>query len=144
MTEQLNKNGTVQGTNPNSLKNLKPIRTKEHAREMQLKSAESRKAKRALAKRMNKSIADFNKMKKSLDLSDAPSALDYLRFRMMELIAEDKHIEAQELAKELVEFETPKLSRVDQTNRNYNMEELSDEELNQELTKLGVIQGGKA
>src|SRR6056297_1504589 len=87
------------GKNPNSLKNLKSISSTEQAREMQRRSAQSRKAKNALAKRMNKSIADFNKMKGKLNMADAPSALDFLRYRMMELIAEGHHTEAQDLAK---------------------------------------------
>jgi hypothetical protein len=124
---------------PNSLKNLKPIKDSNTAREMQLKSAASRKANRAVAARLNKSIKDWNKMKHQLDMKDAPSALDFLKFRMMELISEGNMVEAQELAKELVEFETPKLSRVDQTNRNFNVSDLSDDELEAELIELGVV-----
>lgn len=131
------------GQHPNSLKNLSPIRDSERARDMQLKSAQSRKANNTLAKKLNKSIRDWNKMKDKLDMSNAPSALDFLRFRMFELMSEGKMIEAQDLAKELVEFETPKLSRVDQTNHNYDMSEMSDEELEAELFTLGVVAGGK-
>mgnify|MGYP001106507333 CR=1 FL=1 len=131
------------GKHPNSLKNLKPIKDSETAREMQLKSAASRKANKAVADRLNKSIKEWNKMKHMLDMGNAPSALEFLRFRMMELIAEGKPTEAQELAKELVEFETPKLSRVDQTNRNYDMADLSDEELEAEIVSLGLINGTK-
>lgn len=131
------------GKNPNSLKNLKPIRDTEKAKEMQLKSAASRKANRAVAKRLNKSIKDWNRMKDQLEMHNAPSALEFLRFRMFELISEGKMVEAQDLAKELVEFETPKLSRVDQTNHNYNMTDMSDEELEAELITLGVVEGGK-
>lgn len=131
------------GNHPNSLKNLTPIRDPDKAREMQLKSAESRKANNTIAKRLNKSIKDWNRMKDKLEMADAPSALEFLRFRMFELMSEGKMIEAQDLAKELVEFETPKLSRVDQTNHNYDMSEMSDEELEAEVIKLGMIQGGK-
>lgn len=131
------------GKHPNSLKNLTPIRDSEKAREMQLKSAASRKANRAVAKRLNKSIKDWNKMKDQLDMGNAPSALEFLRFRMFELMSEGKMVEAQELAKELVEFETPKLSRVDQTNRNIDVTDMSDEELEAELIELGVVNGGK-
>ena len=138
MTEKYEK-----GKHPNTLAALTPIRTTEKAREMQLKSAASRKARNAVAKRLNKSIKDWNKMKDRLDMNDAPSALDFLKFRMLELIDEGKMVEAQELAKELVEFETPKLSRVDQTNRNMDVSDLSDEELEAELIQLGVVKGGK-
>jgi len=131
------------GNHPNSLKNLTPIRDSDKAREMQLKSAESRKTNNAIAKRLNKSIKDWNRMKDKLEMNDAPSALEFLRFRMFELMSEGKMIEAQDLAKELVEFETPKLSRVDQTNHNYDMSEMSDEELEAEVIKLGMVQGGK-
>lgn len=131
------------GKHPNSLKNLKPIRDSEKAREMQQKSAASRKAKNVLAKQINRSIKDWNKMKEKLDMSDAPSALDFLKFRMIQLMDEGKYTEAQDLAKELVEFETPKLSRVDQTNKNIDVSEMSDEELEQELKNFMVIEGGK-
>ena len=131
------------GYHPNSLKNLTPIRDSDKAREMQLKSAESRKSNNAIAKRLNKSIRDWNRMKDKLDMADAPSALEFLRFRMFELMSEGKLMEAQDLAKELVEFETPKLSRVDQTNHNYDMSEMSDEELEAEMIKFDVVAGGK-
>lgn len=131
------------GKHPNSLKNLTPIRDPEKAREMQLKSAASRKARNVMAKKLNKSIAEWNKMKDKLNMKDAPSALDFLRYRMLELMEEGKYMEAQDLAKELVEYETPKLSRVDQTNKNYDMSDISDEDLENELRELGVIEGGK-
>lgn len=131
------------GKHPNSLKNLSPIRDGDKAREMQKKSAESRKANRIVAKQLNKSIKDWNRMKAQIDMTNAPSALEFLRFRMLELMEQGKMMEAQELAKELVEFEVPKLSRVDQTNVNYDAGDLSDEELDAEITKLGVISGGR-
>lgn len=128
---------------PNSLKNLKSIDSSEKARSMQLKSAASRKAKNTLAKKLNKSIKDWNTMKDRIDIADAPSALDFLKFRMLELMEDGKMAEAQELAKELVEFETPKLSRVDQTNKNMDVSNLSDEDLESELIELGIVKGGK-
>lgn len=127
------------GKHPNSLKNLKPIRDPEKAREMQLKSAASRKARNVMAKKLNKSIAEWNKMKDKLNMESAPSALDFLKYRMLELMEEGKMMEAQELAKELVEYETPKLSRVDQTNKNYDMSDISDEDLDAELEKFKVV-----
>jgi len=132
------------GKHPNSLKNLKPITDPNKAREMQLKSAASRKAKNVLAKKINRSIKDWNKMKDKIDMSDAPSALEFLKFRMYELMEEGKMVEAQELAKELVEFEAPKLSRVDQTNKNIDMSEMSDEELEAELFELELVKGSKS
>lgn len=127
------------GKHPNSLKNLKPIRDSEKAREMQLKSAASRKARNVMAKKLNKSIVEWNKMKDKLNMESAPSALDFLKYRMLELMEEGKMMEAQELAKELVEYETPKLSRVDQTNKNYDMSDISDEDLDAELEKFKVV-----
>lgn len=127
------------GKHPNSLKNLKPIRDPEKAREMQLKSAASRKARNVMAKKLNKSIDEWNRMKDKLNMGSAPSALDFLKYRMLELMEEGKMMEAQELAKELVEFETPKLSRVDQTNKNYDMSDISDEDLDSELEKFKVV-----
>lgn len=130
----------TQGNHPNSLKNLKPIRDPEMAREMQRKSAISRKTNAAVARRLNKSIQEWNKMKDKLKMDDAPSALEFLKYRMLELMEEGKMMEAQELAKELVEFETPKLSRVVQTNHNYDMDDISDEELDAELEKFRIVE----
>lgn len=127
------------GKHPNSLKNLVPIKDSEKAREMQLKSAASRKARNVMAKKLNKSIDEWNRMKDKLNMESAPSALDFLKFRMLELMEEGKMMEAQELAKELVEYETPKLSRVDQTNKNYDMSDISDEDLDAELEKFKVV-----
>lgn len=124
---------------PNSLKNLKPIKDSEKAREMQLKSAASRKAKNALAKQINRSIKDWRTMADKLDVSDAPTALEFLKFRMHQLIHEGKMAEATQIASELVEFEAPKLSRVDQTNKNYDMADLSDEELEEAMAELNVV-----
>lgn len=134
---------TPYNAHPNSLKNLKPVRDSDKAREMQLKSAASRKAKTILAKKINKSISNWNVMKNKINISDAPSALEFLRFRMFELMEEGKMVEAQALATELIEFETPKLSRVDQTNKNVDVSDISDEDLEAELIHLGVIKGGK-
>ena len=131
------------GKHPNSLKNLKPIRDSEKAREMQRKSAASRKARNVLAKQVNKQIKEWNKIKDRVDMSDAPSALEFLKFRMIQLMEEGKYVEAQDLAKELVEFETPKLSRVDQTNKNIDVADMTDEELAAELAQFTVVEGGK-
>lgn len=131
------------GKHPNSLKNLKPIRDSEKAREMQRKSAASRKARNVLAKQVNKQIKEWNRIKDRVDMSDAPSALEFLKFRMIQLMEEGKYVEAQDLAKELVEFETPKLSRVDQTNKNIDVADMTDEELEAELAQFTVVEGGK-
>lgn len=124
---------------PNSLANLKPITDSDKAREMQKKSAASRKAGNALRKKMNMTIKDWNKIKGDLNMSDSISSVEFLRFYMIKLMSEEKFLEAAEIAKTLAEFEAPKLARIDQTVTNNDAKDLTDEELEAEIAELKQV-----
>ena len=117
---------------PNSLKNLKPLLTSESARELQLKSAASRKANNLAREQLKLTVKQFKEFKDSFE-ENPVGAIDVLRILMVKALDEDDLVQAADLAKSLAEFESPKLSRIDQTNTEVSVDELSDEELNRML-----------
>ena len=119
-------------SHPNSLKNLKPLLTSESARELQLKSAASRKANNLAREQLKLTVKQFKEFKDSFE-ENPVGAIDVLRILMVKALDEDDLVQAADLAKSLAEFESPKLSRIDQTNTEVSVDELSDEELNRML-----------
>ena len=119
-------------SHPNSLKNLKPLLTSENAREYQLKSAASRKANNLAREQLKLTVKQFKEFKDSFE-ENPVGAVDILRILMVKALDEDDLVQAADLAKSLAEFESPKLSRIDQTNTEISVDELSDEELEQKL-----------
>ena len=120
------------GQHPNSLKNLAPLFTKENAKEMQQKGAEVRKANKAAREALKMTAWEFSQYKKELADVDI-SAETMLKVQMMKAYEEGDDDKAVEIAKALVEFEKPKLARVDQTNTEISTEDLTDEELDELL-----------
>ena len=123
--------------NPKSLKNLAPkITSVEQAREMQLKSAASRKANREARERLKLTAAE---MKVDVDeLTQDVSAIGILKVLMIKYIQEGEYDEAAKIAGQLAEFEAPKLARVDAINTEVSTDELTDEELDAKLRELGL------
>ena len=117
---------------PNSLKNLKPLLTSENAREYQLKAAASRKANNLAREQLKLTVKQFKGFKESFE-ENPVNAIDILRILMVKALDEDDYVQAADLAKSLAEFESPKLSRIDQTNTELTVDELSDEELERKL-----------
>lgn len=122
------------GKHPNSLKNLAPQITKENAREMQLKSAASKKANKEAREALKITASEFSKYKEELKEVDI-SAEMMLKVLMMRAYEEGDNDTAADLAKALVEFEKPKLARVDQTTTEVKAEDLTDEEIDELLKK---------
>lgn len=117
--------------NPKSLANLKII-TPEIARENQKKSVE--------AKRINKEMKEKFKlqaknMQEVLDELPQLDALGILNLGMLKALEDDDFLLAAQLAEKIAEYQKPKLQRIDQTNINRSYENLSDEELEEELKK---------
>ena len=113
---------------PNSLKNLKPMWTSESAKEAQKNSVIARKANAEARAALKLTAVEFAKYKE--DLKDVEiSAEAMLKVLMMKAFENDDLDTAADLAKSLVEFEKPKLARVDQTNTEITAEDLTDEEL---------------
>jgi|TARA_B110000881_G_C18482419_1_gene467261 hypothetical protein len=117
---------------PNSLKNLKPLLTSENAREYQIKSASVRKANNIAREQLKLTVKQFKEFKESFE-ENPVGAIDILRILMVQALDEGDNVQAADLAKSLAEFESPKLSRIDQMNTDVSLDELSDEELNRRL-----------
>jgi len=128
--------GSGTGNAPQSLANLKPIYGSDRAREMQKRSAESRKLNAEIRNAMKITVKEFKALKDDLDMADAPSALEFLKFRMVQLMSEGDYDKAAEVAKTIAEYEAPKLQRIDQSNINFDASDLTDEELEAEMAKL--------
>jgi len=117
--------------NPKSLANLKVI-TSEIARENQKKSVE--------AKRINKEMREkFKLQAKNMQevINELPQldALGILNLGMLKALEDDDFLLAAQLAEKIAEYQKPKLQRIDQTNINKSYENLTDEELEEELKK---------
>ena len=80
------------------------------------------------------SAQEFEKIKD--ELKDIKiSAETMLKVLMMRAYEDGDNDTAADLAKALVEFEKPKLARIDQTNTELTAEDLTDEELDELLKK---------
>lgn len=122
------------GKHPNSLKNLAPLFTKENAKEMQLRSAKSRSANREARAALKMTAREFSELKEELkDIEISAEAM--LKVLMMRAYEHGDDDTAADLAKSLVEFEKPKLARIDQTNTEIKTEDMTDEELDELLRK---------
>ena len=123
-------------THPNSLKNLKPFFTKEKAQSAQKNSVIARKANPEAREKLKMSMRDWKLFKKDVIEEADMSSIDVLKVLMHKALSEEDYDTAADLAKSLAEFESPKLARIDQTNTELSVEELSDEELERKLIEL--------
>jgi len=118
----------------NSLNNLEKIQSSEMANEYRLRGLETR--------RKNKEQRDLAKntimaMKSMGD--DAPNAIEALNYVLVKAMEDDDSEQIVKVASILAEYQAPKLSRQDITQTNVDAGELSDEELQEELDKLGSV-----
>ena len=117
-----------------SLSNLEKIESSEMANEYRLRGLETR--------RKNKEQRDLAKntimaMKSMGD--DAPNAIEALNYVLVKAMEDDDSEQIVKVASILAEYQAPKLSRQDITQTNVDAGELSDEELQEELDKLGSV-----
>jgi hypothetical protein len=118
----------------NSLNNLEKIESSEMANEYRLRGLETR--------RKNKEQRDLAKntimaMKSMGD--DAPNAIEALNYVLVKAMEDDDSEQIVKVASILAEYQAPKLSRQDITQTNVDAGDLTDEELQNELDKLGSI-----
>jgi hypothetical protein len=118
----------------NSLNNLEKIESSEMANEYRLRGLETR--------RKNKEQRDLAKntimaMKSMGD--DAPNAIEALNYVLVKAMEDDDSEQIVKVASILAEYQAPKLSRQDITQTNVDAGDLSDEELQEELDKLGSV-----
>jgi len=117
-----------------SLSNLEKIESSEMANEYRLRGLETR--------RKNKEQRDLAKntimaMKSMGD--DAPNAIEALNYVLVKAMEDDDSEQIVKVASILAEYQAPKLSRQDVTQTNIDAGDLSDEELQNELDKLGSV-----
>jgi len=123
------------GKHPNSLKQLKPCMDSEKAREMQAKGAETRRRNKALREAMKLSAAEFKKIRDDI-ITEMPSAVDILKVQLVKAMQVEDQETIERLAIALAEYEQPKLQRIDQTTKNLDASELSEEELARKIKEL--------
>ena len=117
-----------------SLSNLEKIQSSDMANEYRLRGLETR--------RKNKEQRDLAKhtimaMKSMGD--DAPNAIEALNYVLVKAMEDDDSEQIVKVASILAEYQVPKLSRQDVTQTNIDAGDLSDEELQNELDKLGSV-----
>jgi hypothetical protein len=117
-----------------SLSNLEKIQSSEMANEYRLRGLETRrknKEQRELAKNTIKAM-------KSLG-DDAPNAIEALNYVLVRAMEDDDSEQIVKVASILAEYQAPKLSRQDVTQTNIDAGDLTDEELQAELDRLGSV-----
>src|SRR6056300_662721 len=117
-----------------SLSNLEKIQSSEMANEYRLRGLETRrknKEQRELAKNTIKAMKSMG--------DDAPNAIEALNYVLVRAMEDDDSEQIVKVASILAEYQAPKLSRQDVTQTNIDAGDLSDEELQAELDKLGSV-----
>jgi len=131
------KKNYVRVAHPNSLANLKVITSSAMARQLQAASVESRNRNNEAIKAMMEEFqCSQDAVKKVLANIDI-KGVDVIRMAMMDALAKQNYEDASRYASQLSEYETPKLSRLEQTNVS-KVEDLTDEELKEILKKEGL------
>jgi hypothetical protein len=129
--------GIGRGRNPASIANLKVITSPEMARKLQAASIISKNRNFEALKRMTEEFqCSQDTVKKALATIDI-KATDVIRMAMMNALKDQNYEDASRYASQLAEYETAKLSRVEQNITN-KVEDLSDEELKEILKAEGL------
>ena len=117
-----------------SLSNLEKIQSTEMANEYRLRGLETRrknKEQRELAKNTIMAMKSMG--------DDAPNAIEALNYVLVKAMEDDDSEQIVKVASILAEYQAPKLSRQDVTQTNIDAGDLTDEELQEELDKLGSV-----
>ncbi len=117
-----------------SLSNLEKIQSSEMANEYRLRGLETRrknKEQRELAKNTIKAMKSMG--------DDAPNAIEALNYVLVRAMEDDDSEQIVKVASILAEYQAPKLSRQDVTQTNIDAGDLTDEELQEELDRLGSV-----
>ena len=121
--------------NPKSLKNLRPMLDSESANKAREKGLETRRANKEAREALKMTMAEW---KKTSDvLSEARiSAVEMLRVQAAKYAEAGDMDQAVDIWKSIAEFEAPKLARIDQTNHEGGIEDLSEEELEARIRSI--------
>lgn len=131
---KLDKNGKP--VHPNSLKNLGSAWNSETAKEASKLGAEKRRQNQLAREQLKMSMAEWSKHKEEILDTVGISALDTLKIIMMKHLDNGDYEAASDIAKNLAEFEKPKLQRVEQKVEEIKADDLSDAELEAKLKDL--------
>lgn len=134
MDERIKLTGIGTGNHPNTLKGLVPIKSTEMAREYQAKSVASRKMNDERVKdfRMNAKM-----LKKYMEDLPGTTGVDVLRLAMHMALDKEDFPTAASYASQLMEYEQPKLARVEST-VTQRTSDLSDAELRRIAKEEGL------
>ena len=135
MSDNLNKNGGVAGTHPNSLANLKAGWTSDTAKQAQLLGAAKRKANKMAREQLKMSLDSWKGLQEEMKADDI-SSVDMLKVMMMQKLEDGDHDTAIDIMKTLAEFERPKLARIESKIEEVKTDDLSDDELDARLRAL--------
>jgi len=117
-----------------SLSNLEKIKSSEMANEYRLRGLETRRKNKEQRELAKNTILAMNSMG-----DDAPNAIEALNYVLVRAMEDDDAEQIVKVASILAEYQAPKLSRRDVTQTNIDAGDLTDEELQAELDKLGSV-----
>jgi len=120
-----------------SLANLKPKWDKEHMQMMGAKSVIKRKANKEARDKMKETVEILKYLSDGV-LTDMPTGLTVMQIMMLRAIQDGDPAEASKLAATIAEYQQPKLQRTENINTNINLEDLTDEELAQQLAIINT------
>jgi len=115
-----------------SLANLKPRWDKEHMKMMSNKSIEKRRSNKEAREKMKETVEILKYLSDGV-IADMPTGLTVMQIMMLRAIQDGDPAEASKLAATIAEYQQPKLQRTENINTNINLEDLTDEELAQQL-----------
>ena len=120
--------------NEKSLANLKTINSTEMAKEYQERGLAKRKE-----NKKRRDLAKENIMAMKELGEEAPNAIEALKYVLTQAMEVNDQEQIIKIASILAEYQAPKLSRQDVTQTNIEAGDLTDEELQEELNKLGSV-----
>ena len=121
--------------NPKSLKNLRPMLDSETANAAREKGLETRRANKEAREMLKMSMSEWKKTVEILGEVEL-SAVDLLKVQAAKYAEQGDMPAAVDIWKSIAEFEAPKLARIDQTNTDGNLTDLSEDELDAKIRKL--------
>ena len=84
---------------------------------------------------MKLSASEFRKIRDEI-ITEMPTAVEILKVQLIKAMQLEDQDTIERLAIALAEYEQPKLQRVDQTTRNLDTSELTEDELDQKIKEL--------
>ena len=125
------------GTHPNSKLNLKPAFTKENARAMQLKGAESKRMKREQAEALKVTAEMYRRLKDEMPDIDA---LSIMQITALKYLDEGNLEDASRILALVAPYQRPKLATIEQQVTT-KVDDMSDDELKKIVAQLGAQAG---